>query len=99
MVRSTLRFRLALAFALGIVIYLSSTGTNRVTVSAQQSSPFAYSFGSAGQEYGKAATVDGAGNVIVTTLFQNTIDFDHDSAPKFKPAFTRLSPSLNNRGS
>jgi hypothetical protein len=35
-----------------------------------------YRFGTAGQEYGKAMTVDHANDIIVASLFQNTVDFD-----------------------
>jgi hypothetical protein len=41
-----------------------------------QTNYFPIQLGSAGQEYGKALTVDNAGHVIVALLFQNTIDFD-----------------------
>jgi hypothetical protein len=37
---------------------------------------FAFSFGSSGQEYGKAIAIDGSGNPIVAALFQYTIDID-----------------------
>lgn len=49
-------------------------------ISTMRAQPFAYSFGSAGQEYGKAAALDSAGNVIIAGLYQNTIDFDAGAA-------------------
>jgi hypothetical protein len=42
------------------------------TASAQ----FPIHLGSAGQEYGKCATTDRDGNIVIGMLFQNTIDFD-----------------------
>ncbi len=40
---------------------------------------FPFALGSTGQEYGKALCTDGDDNVIVTLLFQNTVDFDPTS--------------------
>lgn len=37
---------------------------------------FPIRLGSAGQEYGKCATTDRDGNIVIGMLFQNTIDFD-----------------------
>ena len=36
----------------------------------------AFGLGTAGQEYGKAMTIDPSGDVLVAMLFQNTLDFD-----------------------
>lgn len=42
----------------------------------------AYSFGTAGQEYGKAVCVDGNNNIALALLFQNTLDFDPGNGTK-----------------
>jgi hypothetical protein len=47
-----------------------------VSAGRAQTNYFPIQLGSAGQEYGKALTVDNASNVVVALLFQNTIDFD-----------------------
>jgi hypothetical protein len=45
-------------------------------VTASAKAQFAFTFGSSGQEYGKAITVDSNDNPIVAALFQNTVNVD-----------------------
>jgi len=43
---------------------------------AQNDNPIVISIGSSGQEYGKAVAIDSQNNVVVATLYENTIDVD-----------------------
>lgn len=50
---------------------------------ADEQGYFPFRFGSAGQEYGKAITVDGEGNVIVAALYNQTVDADPSTGGTF----------------